>query len=103
MKMSRTARCPFTPSASNTITPISIVSSTDAIGATTIISRLGLARFSSLSRMVMQLLGSMARRFGIAMDAAHQQADLLDVRLRNLHRLGQPARINHSERVAQGQ
>src|SRR5690349_21264890 len=101
--MSTTARCPSIPSASNTTTPTSMVSSTDAIGVTTSISLLGSGRFSSLMRM-RKLPGRLGRRRGVfAVDAAHQQPDPFDIRPLDLHGLAQPPLVDHRQRVAQRQ
>src|SRR5436305_2100089 len=98
--MSMTAFWPLMPMASNTTTPISIVSSTAATGVATTINRLGSGRFSSLNRM---LRPGLCCRIRIAVDAAHQQADLIDVGLRHLDGAAQPSAIDHRQGIAKRQ
>src|SRR5208283_4873744 len=92
---------PSKPISSKMIAPSSIVSSTEATGVATSMKRLGVSRCSS--RMRMQLLRHFGGRRGIAMDAAHEQPDLLDRSLADLHRLRQPAKVDDGDRVAERQ
>src|SRR6218665_1126639 len=97
MKMSITARWPSMPSRSKTMTPTSMVAITDRIGVSTTIRRLGSGRFSSLMRI------GQLRTCGAAVDAAHEEADLVDVGLRHLHRLAQASSVDHRQRIAERQ
>src|SRR4051812_48830497 len=100
--MSTTAFDPLMPRKSKTTTPISMVISTDATGVATRISVLGDDRFSSRMRSVSLLrLGGRCPR--PAVNAAHQQADLLDVDAADRHRCREPALVDHRQRVAERQ
>src|SRR6202044_3111275 len=80
------------------IAPSAMVRSTEAIGVAICMKRLGLSRFSS--RMRMQGLCHFDRRRRVAVHAAHEEADLLDRNLADLHRRRQTAEIDDGDRVA---
>src|ERR1700722_15695073 len=80
------------------IAPSAMVRSTEAIGVAICMNRLGVSRFSS--RMRMQSLCHFDRCRRVAMNAAHEQADLFDRNLADLHRQRQAAEVDDGDRVA---
>src|SRR4051794_23162478 len=99
--MSTTARIPLMPRKSKTTTPISMVTSTDPTGVATSISILGPGRFSNLMRSLVLPCRDTCGSSRLAVDAAHQKADFLDVHPNDGHRHREPALIDDRERVAE--